>query len=141
MKKNSLTLKLFLLVVSTDLLDSLSQFLMKKGVLETGIRVIDFSNVLEFISRSAGSFFVWLGLLVYVLSFFIWIVVLCEVDLSIALPIGSTSYILTPLSAKIFLHEIITPVRWLGILFVVTGICFVSQSNQDPLTITPCDHD
>ncbi len=129
MKKNGLTLKLFLLIVSTDIGDSVAQLLMKKGVMETGIGSVDFSNVLNFIAGNVCSPLVWLGIIIYALTFFAWIVVLSQVDLSVALPVGSTSYILTPLMAMVFLGEILNPLRWVGIFLIIAGIYFASKST------------
>jgi drug/metabolite transporter (DMT)-like permease len=73
---------------------------------------------------------VWTGVILYTLNFVVWIIVLYKVDLSIALPVGSACYIFVPLAAVFFLHETITPVRWLGILCIVLGVFFVSQSRK-----------
>ena len=121
---------MFFLIVLTDVGDSLSQLLMKKGLTQTGIGWVGFSNALEFIARNALSPWVSGGILLYALTFFIWIVVLTRVDLSVALPAGSTSYIWTPLMAILFLKESVPPLRWLGILLIVLGILFVSKSSQ-----------
>ena len=137
MKHNPLTLKLFFLIVSTDVLDSVAQLFMKKGLVATGIESVTLSNALDFIIQNASSPMIWVGLLLYTLTFFIWIVVLCQVDLSVALPLGSTSYIMIPLIAIIFLKESVSPLRWVGIILVIMGIHFVSKSKQQILPVIP----
>ena len=130
MKKNYLTLKIFSLIVLNDVVDTIAQLIMKKGLGTTGINVITFSNVIEFLTKNATSILVWLGVFIYALNFFIWIVVLYKIDLSIAMPVGSTSYIFVPLAAMLFLHEQVGIARWIGIFCIVCGIHFVSQSNR-----------
>ena len=130
MKKNYLTLKIFSLIVLNDVVDTVAQLVMKKGLIATGINVITLGNVVEFLTRNASSVLVWLGVLIYALNFFIWIVILYKIDLSIAMPVGSTSYIFVPLAAMLFLHEHIGILRWIGIFCIVCGIHFVSQSNR-----------
>jgi len=130
MKRNHLTLKIFSLIVLTDVMDSIAQLLMKKGLVSTGINSVTFGNIAEFAIRNASSFLVWAGVLIFTLNFFIWIVVLYKIDLSIAMPAGSTSYIFVPLAAMLFLHEHVGLVRWIGICCIVCGICFVSQSKR-----------
>ncbi len=137
MKRNPLTLKLFFFIVSTDVLDSVAQLFMKKGLVATGIESVTLSNALDFIIHNASSPMVWFGILLYALTFFIWIVVLCQVDLSVALPLGSTSYIMIPLIAIVFLKESVSPLRWVGIALVIMGIHFVSKSKQQIPPITP----
>ena len=130
MKKSHLTLKIFALLILNDLVDTLAQLLMKKGLIQTGISSVTFANILEFASRNSSSLLLWLGIIVQVLNFFIWIIVLYKIDLSIAMPVGSTSYIFIPLAAAVFLHEHVSPLRWAGILLIILGIHFVSRSSK-----------
>ena len=69
-----------------------------------------------------GSWWTWLGILTYILSFISWIHVLRLLPLSIAFPIINVAHVLVPLGAWIFLHERISPQRWLGIALVLCGI-------------------
>lgn len=130
MKSNHLTLKIFSLIVLNDIGDTIAQLLMKKGLVNTGIGSVGLGNIAEFAAKNASSLLLWLGILVYALNFFIWIVILYKIDLSIAMPVGSTSYIFVPIMAILFLHEHISPVRWIGILCIILGIHFVSQSKK-----------
>ena len=134
MKKSYMTWTILFLIVLNDGVDTLAQLLMKKGLLATGIHSVDFSNIAEFAFRNASSFLVWTGVLVYALSFFVWIIILYKVDLSIAMPADSLSYIFVPLGAAFFLHEHISLLRWLGIFCIIGGIHFVAQSNRSKET-------
>ena len=137
MTPKALTLKIFLAIVLNDISDSVAQLLMKKGLLTTGIQSVHFQNIPEFLSRNAGSPLLWLGILIYAANFFIWMVILSKVDLSVALPVGSTSYVFIPMLAVLFLKESVTPVRWLGILLIVLGVYCVSRSKSI-LPASPC---
>jgi drug/metabolite transporter (DMT)-like permease len=129
-KQSHLTLKIFVLIVLNDLIDTLAQILMKKGLIRTGIDSINFSNIAGFGVAAASSPFLWLGIFVFTLNFFIWIVILYKVDLSVAMPVGSFCFIFIPICAMVFLHEYISPVRWAGIACIVLGIHFVSRSKK-----------
>ncbi len=129
LKHNGLTWKLFLVIVLTDILNSVGQLFMKKGLLHVGIDAIGWSNLQEFLGKSALSPWVWLGIGFYVLNFFLWIFVLSRVDLSVAAPVGSTNYIFVPLLAIFFLGENVSPLHWLGIVLIIAGICLVSKSG------------
>ncbi len=103
---------------------------MKKGLIHTGISSVNFANLVEFAIKNASSLTVWLGISIYALNFFVWIFILYKVDLSIAMPAGSTSYIFVPIAAVFFLHEHVGLLRWIGILCIVLGIHFVCQSKK-----------
>ena len=130
MKTSHLTFKIFCLIVLNDIVDTIAQLIMKKGLIHTGISSVGLGNIAEFATRNASSAIVWLGVLVYILNFFIWIVILYKIDLSIAMPVGSTSYIFVPIAAMLFLHEHVGLMRWAGILCIILGIQFVSQSKR-----------
>jgi len=57
-------------------------------------------------------------------------VVLSKVDLSVAMPMTSFSYVFVALTSMIFLHEHISVMRWCGILFILVGVMIVSQSSH-----------
>ncbi len=130
MKKSHLTLNIFFLIVLNDFVDTAAQVFMKKGLVQTGIDSVNLSNIAEFAAKNASSAFLWLGIFVFALNFFVWIVILYKVPLSIAMPVGSFSYIFVPVCAMLFLHEDISPIRWAGIICIVLGIHFVAQSKK-----------
>ena len=117
-KIGQLPLKIFLFILINDLLDTTGQLLMKKGI----------HHLFNFPQHD---FFVfWAGLSIYVLNFFLWMKILSTIDLSVALPLASMSYILIPVAAVFFLHEHVHMLRWLGLVLIVSGITFVAQSES-----------
>lgn len=121
---------MLILIIMTDVGESIAQLFMKTGLNGIGITSITFSNFAEFTLKGASSPLVWLGIGVYIVNFFIWITILSRIDLSVAVPVGSTSYILVPILSIIFLHETVSPARWLGIAFIIGGIHFVAKSAE-----------
>lgn len=47
-------------------------------------------------------------------------------DLSYVMPATSMGYVFLALSARFFLHEHVSPVRWLGIVLITAGVGFVT---------------
>jgi len=128
-KIKQLPLKIFLLIVISDLLDTNAQLLIKKGLGLTDLSSITsfFQHLINF--ANPDIFLFWIGLMIYLFNFFLWMNILSKTDLSVALPLASFSYILIPIAAILFLHEFVPPTRWLGLVFIVLGIYFVSQSK------------
>jgi len=132
MFKKRLTLKVILFLVFSDILETFTQFCFKKGALtQSGLDIKIFSDVLNFFGGVFSSWFLWLGLLSVVLAFVIWSTILSKVDLSVAVPAASFSYILIPIVSIIFLHEKVSALRWSGILFILIGVIFVSLSSKE----------
>ena len=51
-----------------------------------------------------------------------------EADLSYVLPVTAIGYVLVALTAKLFLHEHVSPWRWGGIALIVAGVTLVSRT-------------
>jgi len=103
---------------------------MKKGLAQIGISAVSFRNIVEFGLCTLSSWLIWSGILIYLASFILWLVIIYQIDLSIALPLGSAVYAFIPILAIIFLNEHVSPLRWLGICLVIMGIYFTAQSSK-----------
>ncbi len=125
-----LTTKVFALIVMTDLLEAAAEVFFKKGALATGITDITPHSFIPFVIKIFSTPVLWGGIGIYIMNFFLWMAVLARVDLSVAFPVGSTTYILTPILAMIFLHEKVGLMRWGGIIMVTIGIYLVSQTPE-----------
>jgi drug/metabolite transporter (DMT)-like permease len=130
--KKSLTLKIILFLVVSDIMETFVQFCFKKSALtQGGFDIKLFSDIVNFLFGVFSSWFLWLGLLAVVLEFIIWSTILSKVDLSVAVPVASFSYILVALVSIIFLHENVNLLRWAGIFFILIGVVFVSLSSKE----------
>ncbi|MCX5699271.1 MAG: EamA family transporter [Candidatus Omnitrophica bacterium] len=132
MFKKKVTFKILLLLIASDILETTVHFFFKKSTLAPGYgQVTDLTSAVVFFKVVFSSVFLWAGLLTVVAVFIIWSMVLSKIDLSVAVPIASFSYILVPVVSIIFLHEQITALRWLGVFFVLAGVILVSLSSQE----------
>ncbi len=68
-----------------------------------------------------------LGILLLLGFFISYTTALSWADLTYVLPATSLGYVLLALIARFFLHEQITPARWIGILLISAGVGFVTQ--------------
>ena len=76
---------------------------------------------------SLASIWIWVAIVLVILSFLCWIYVLRHIPLSIAFPLSNVVHVLVPLSCWIFLGEHISAVRWCGIGIVIFGLAVVAQ--------------
>lgn len=76
------------------------------------------------------SYFTLIGLILYILSFLMWIVIVGRFNLSYIQPLTTgLSYILI-LAASIFiLKEVITPFQWGGLAFILVGVILMNIGN------------
>lgn len=132
MFKKKITLKILFLLISSDMLETAIHFFFKKSALtQAEFTVVDLASAVFFLKAVFSSPFLWVGLSMVVGVFIIWSTILSKIDLSVAVPIASFSYILVPVVSIIFLHEKVTILRWVGIFFILLGVVFVSLSSKE----------
>jgi drug/metabolite transporter (DMT)-like permease len=134
MFRKRLTVKILLFLILSDVLETFIQFCFKKSTIPvTGFNVATFADVLAFIKAVSLSPFLWMGICTVLAIFIIWSTILSKIDLSVAVPVASFSYILVPLCSIIFLKETINPLRWMGIVFILCGIILTSLSSKEKI--------
>ncbi|MFA5286991.1 MAG: EamA family transporter [Candidatus Omnitrophota bacterium] len=132
MFKKRLTLKIILCLVFSDIIETLIHLCFKKGAMSSDYFDINtLADALAFLGGVFSSPFMWLGIFLVLFTFVIWSTVLSKIDLSVAVPVASFSYILIPLASAIFLHETVSMLRWIGVIFILTGVLFVSLSSKE----------
>ncbi len=137
MHKSKLTLKILAILIFTDFLETFTHFCFKKSAMpESGFQITNNVEAILFIKAVMSSGFLWLGLLSVLLTFIIWSTILSRIDLSVAVPVCSFSYILVPLVSVFLLNEKINALRWAGIFFILVGVIYISMSaRKDEITI------
>ena len=117
-----------LLVVSVAF-NVTANILLKTAVTKTGGISAESTQILTNIAKVAFSPYLIAGLILYGLSFLIWLRVLTFNDLSRSYPIFATIvFLMTTLGSVIFLKENITVIRVVGIAVMLTGIFIVARS-------------
>ncbi len=129
--KARLRWKLLTGLLAAILFDTLLQIVWKSAVLDTPSDPSPLGAIGALFSNPAV-----LGIVaIMAIQFFNWLMVLSEADLSYAKPVASLSYASVPVVSVLMLHEAVDSLEIAGVVFVIAGVCFISQSN--PLTKDP----
>jgi len=89
------------------------------------------SNWFDLIPRAIESPTLWLGTVLLIVSFILFASALSWADLSFVIPAISMEVALNVIFADFFLHEIVSPTRWAGVLFISVGILLVVRSEHN----------
>ncbi len=117
-----------LLVISVTL-NVTANILLKKGVMSFGGISASKAELITSLTKAAFSPFILGGLVLYGLSFIVWLRVLSFNDLSRAYPIfASVVFLMTTLGSIKFLHEEVSIARFAGIVVMLVGIYIVARS-------------
>ena len=121
-------LLIILLVICTDLFDTVSQLCMKLAVNHLDAQVNSLKKAFIFLFRLLRIPRLWVSFIFSAVSLSVWLFVLSRAELNFAYSIDSMRYIFITLVSLIFLKERIGALRWLGIAAIVLGILIVTLS-------------
>lgn len=136
MAAKKLTLKILFFLFISDILETLIQLCFKKTVLSSSLfRIVSLQDAWVFLKSAFLSPYLWFAFLLVFIGFVLWSTIISKIDLSVAVPVASSSYILVPLTSIFFLHEHVSLLRWSGILFIIIGVILVSLTTKEKETV------
>jgi drug/metabolite transporter (DMT)-like permease len=132
----SLHFKTYLLIFLMVIFGPLGNVLLGKGMKRIGpASTATFAQALELLSRVLTSGTIWLGIGSLITFFVAYMLVLSWADYSYVQPASSAAYGMVALLAHFLLREVVTPVRWIGVLVICLGVLVVGHTP--PRTTEP----
>jgi drug/metabolite transporter (DMT)-like permease len=131
-----LHLKTYLLILLMVIFGPLGNVLLGKGM--KGIGAVNISSpaeALDVLARVLASGTIWLGIGSLISFFVAYMLVLSWADYSYVQPASSVAYAVVALLAHYMLREVVTPIRWVGVLIICLGVVVVG--NTPPRTTEP----
>jgi len=102
-----------------------------KGMKQLGeISTLNAKQLFAIFGRARTNRYFLIGVAFMAVSYFSFLGALRLADLSLVLPATSISFVITTVGARLFLKEVISPMRWAGILLVCIGVALISIPSQ-----------
>jgi multidrug transporter EmrE-like cation transporter len=118
---------LVLILVSVAL-NASAQLTLKQGTRSMGLLAHDMSSGWAVLWRATQNAWIWAGLLAYVVSVALWILVLSRVEVSYAYPMVSLGYVMAAVATRLLYDEQLSVSRMAGIAVICVGVFLVSRS-------------
>lgn len=109
------------LVLTASLLETAAQVVLKLGAQPGG-------GGPHMLGTRRGRWCSAIAISFFVVEGAVWTMALQRLDLSIAQPAGSLTFVLVAFASRIVLKEHISPRRWLGICLILLGVAAVGAS-------------
>lgn len=108
---------------------NVGDLLLKHGMTQIGAVELTSHGIAQAFRMTATSANVWLA--IFFLSGFLvsYMTVLSWADYSYVMPAGAFGYAVLTLLAVVFLHESVSPRRWVGVVLICVGVLLVSQTK------------
>lgn len=116
------------LIVLGVMLNAAAQLCLKQGMRSIGYFDFRIENCNRILMAIAGNPFIFAGLVCYVVSVGVWLLVLSRVEVSYAYPMLSIGYIVTAFAGWFFFSESINTIRWSGIGLICFGVFLITRS-------------
>ena len=106
------------------------ELLLKYGMNQNGALHLGLATIVQDLFRVLTNPFIFFGFgFVFGASIF-WLSAISQMNLSVAYPLLSTSYILILIASAVLFGETVTLVRWLGVGVILAGVGMVFWSSQ-----------
>jgi drug/metabolite transporter (DMT)-like permease len=130
MEDSLIVLRTYGIAVICLLLLVAGQTLLKVGLMKIGgTSFLGGGALVANLAKLFSTPYIALGFVMYGCSAILWMDVLSRLDLSVAMPLVSLTYIFALIIGAFFLHE---PVGWqriLGVVFICFGLLFIVRSQ------------
>ena len=116
------------LILLGVLLNAAAQLFLKEGMRRIGYFEFTWANALPIGLHAAGNIYILCGLLCYLISVGVWLMVLSRVEVSYAYPLLSVGYIVNAVAGYYLFQENLSLTRITGIVIICVGVYFVTKS-------------
>jgi uncharacterized membrane protein len=122
-------IKTLVMILAMVVCANTGDLLLKRGMTKIGAVEISASGLRHALFLTVTNGTIWLGIL-FLTGFMIsYMTVLSWADYSYVMPAGAFGYATLTLFAVTFLHEAVSPRRWVGVLLICFGVLLVGQTK------------
>jgi len=108
---------------------NVGDLMLKRGMSQIGAVPLSLSGMQHAFHLTVTNGTIWIGIL-FLIGFTVsYMTVMSWADYSYVMPAGAFGYALLTLLAVVFLHETVSPRRWIGVVLICIGVLLVSQTK------------
>ena len=124
-----LRIKTLVMVFSMVVCANVGDLMLKRGMSRIGAVEISANGLAHAFRMTVTSGTIWIGIIFLIGFMASYMTVLSWADYSYVMPAGAFGYAILTLLAVIFLHESVSPRRWVGVLLICVGVLLVGQTK------------
>jgi len=124
-----LRIKTLVMILAMVVCANVGDLMLKRGMTQIGAVEISPAGLWHALLLTITSGTIWMGIF-FLLGFMLsYMTVLSWADYSYVMPAGAFGYALLTLLAVVFLHETVSPRRWMGVVLICVGVLLVGQTR------------
>ena len=91
---------------------------------------INVSEIARVIKAAVTNAYILCGVFFQALFFICLLILMSESDITFLWPLTALTFVFSTVAAILFLHEKVSSIRWVGIVFIMIGAAFISYSEH-----------
>jgi drug/metabolite transporter (DMT)-like permease len=124
-----LRIKTLVMVLAMVVCANVGDLMLKRGMSQNGAVQLTGPGIAHAFRLTVTNETIWVGI-VFLTGFMVsYMTVLSWADYSYVMPAGAFGYALLTLMAVLFLHESVSPRRWVGVALICVGVLLVGQTK------------
>jgi uncharacterized membrane protein len=122
-------IKTLIMILAMVVCANAGDLMLKRGMTQIGAVEISVAGLRHAFASTVTNGTIWVGI-VFLTGFMVsYMTVLSWADYSYVMPAGAFGYALLTLLAVVFLHENVSPRRWVGVVLICIGVLLVGQTR------------
>jgi uncharacterized membrane protein len=124
-----LRIKTMVVVLAMVMCANAGDLMLKRGMSQIGPVQLSLTGLSDAFDLTVTNGMIWVGIF-FLIGFLVsYMTVLSFADYSYVMPAGAFGYAMLTLLAVVFLHESVSPRRWVGVALICVGVLLVGQTK------------
>src|SRR6476619_6446818 len=122
-------IKTLVMILAMVVCANTGDLMLKRGMTQIGAVEISAQGLRHALLMTIANGSIWLGILFLAGFTLTYMTVLSWADYSYVMPAGAFGYATLTFLAVLFLHESVSPRRWVGVFLICIGVLLVGQTR------------
>jgi drug/metabolite transporter (DMT)-like permease len=124
-----LRIKTFVMILAMVVCANAGDLMLKRGMMQIGAVQLSLAGLAHAFVLTVTTGTIWLGILFLIGFTASYMMLMSWADYSYVMPAGAFGYALLTLLAVVFLHESVSPRRWIGVALICAGVLLVGLTK------------
>jgi uncharacterized membrane protein len=124
-----LRIKTFVMILVMVLCANAGDLMLKRGMTKIGAVPLSLAGLRQAFFLTVTSATIWIAILFLVGFTASYMMLMSWADYSYVMPAGAFGYALLTFLAVVFLHETVSPRRWIGVVLICVGVLVVGLTK------------
>jgi drug/metabolite transporter (DMT)-like permease len=124
-----LRIKTFVMILAMVVCANAGDLMLKRGMMQIGAVQLSSAGLAHAFLLTVTTGTIWLGILFLIGFTASYMMLMSWADYSYVMPAGAFGYALLTLLAVVFLHESVSPRRWIGVALICAGVLLVGLTK------------